>query len=102
MEAARTGVNVQNTNYSNKWWWISRVLHLFPTTWTLTMRVTMGRRPKLKNLIQNFRNLKKMIDDARTPLWDPTDEFCKSFSKLSASLFAFETEVRVQYARSLF
>src|SRR3954468_2023877 len=31
-----------------------------------------------------------MIDDARTPLWDPTDEFCQSFSKLSASLFALK------------
>src|SRR3954471_13221273 len=31
-----------------------------------------------------------MITDARTPLWDPTDESCQSFSKLSASLFALK------------
>src|SRR4051812_2274586 len=49
-----------------------------------------GEAPEAEEPNSEFQKFKKMIDDARTPLWDPTDEFCQSFSKLSASLFALK------------
>src|SRR3954469_5100890 len=49
-----------------------------------------GEAPEAEEPNPEFQKLKKMIADARTPLWDPTDESCKSHSKLSASLFALK------------
>src|SRR2546430_17645555 len=49
-----------------------------------------GEAPEAKEPNPEFQKFQKTIADARTPLWDPTDEFCQSFSKLSASLFALK------------
>src|SRR3954471_10752689 len=43
-----------------------------------------------------------MIYDALTPLWDPTYESCKSFSKLSASLFALKLKSEYNMPQACF
>src|SRR4051812_32467525 len=60
-----------------------------------------GKASEAEEPNSEFQKFQKMIADARSPLWDPTDESCQSFSKLSASLFALKLK-SVQYACSLF
>src|SRR3954469_17131113 len=43
-----------------------------------------------------------MIDAAYTPLWDPTDESCQSFFKLSASLFALKLKSEYNMPQACF
>src|SRR3954463_11022531 len=43
-----------------------------------------------------------MIADAHTPLWDPTDESCKSFSKLSAPLSALKLKSEYSMPQACF
>src|SRR5437588_3706553 len=43
-----------------------------------------------------------MIDYAHSPLWDPTDESCKNFSKLSASLFALKLKSEYNMPQACF
>ena len=43
-----------------------------------------------------------MIDDIHTPLWEPTDESCKSFSKLSGSLFALKLKSEYNMPQACF
>src|SRR2546430_7390706 len=43
-----------------------------------------------------------MIDAAQTLLWDPTDECSKSFSKLSASLFALKLKSEYNMPQACF
>src|SRR4051812_10810340 len=43
-----------------------------------------------------------MIANAHTPLWDPTDESCQSFSKLSASLFALKLKSEYNMPQACF
>src|SRR3954466_2840966 len=43
-----------------------------------------------------------MIADTHTPFWDPTDESCQSFSKLSASLFALKLKSEYNMPQACF
>src|SRR3954468_6931352 len=43
-----------------------------------------------------------MIDAAHTSLWDPTDECCKNFSKLSVSLFALKLKSEYNMPQACF
>ena len=54
-----------------------------------------GEVPEAEEPNSEFQKLKKMIYDAHTTLWDPTDKFCKNFSKLSASLFALKLKCTI-------
>src|SRR5438045_5435005 len=48
----------------------------------------------------NHQKFRKLLVDANTPLWGPTEEGCKTFSKLSAALFALnlKSEYRIPQA----
>src|SRR3954462_1614071 len=48
----------------------------------------------------NHQKFRKLLADANTPLWGPTEEGCKTFSKLSAALFALnlKSEYRIPQA----
>src|SRR4051812_35871058 len=45
----------------------------------------------------NHQKFRKLLADANTPLWGSTKEDCKTFSKLSAALFALnlKSEYRI-------
>src|SRR2546430_12918847 len=45
----------------------------------------------------NHQKFRKLVADANTPLWGPTEEGCKTFSKLSPALFALnlKSEYRI-------
>src|SRR5438045_8692911 len=48
----------------------------------------------------NHQKFRKLLVDANTPLWGPTEEGCKTFSKLSSALFALnlKSEYRIPQA----